>query len=1046
MSLHKEISFESEICQHLIKTGWLCAEGDAAGYDRARAIFPADMLAWVQTTQPKAWETLTKNHGSKAEETLISRLRDQLDQRGTLDVLRHGVELLGLKTPLLLAQFKPALSINLNILERYAANRLRVIRQVRYSLHCENSIDLVLFLNGLPVATVELKTDFTQSIGDAIDQYRFDRNPKPKGQAAEPLLSFPSGALIHFAVSNKEVAMVTKLVGPATVFLPFNLGDDGAAGNPVNAAGGHRTAYLWEQVWARESWLEILGRYLIAQRDKKKQIEKVIFPRYHQLDVTRKLQAAVLADGPGSKYLIQHSAGSGKTNSIAWTAHFLSELHDSAQNKLFDTVLVVSDRNVIDAQLQEALFDFQRTSGVVATIKNTEGSKSAALAEALSGSKKIVVCTIQTFPFALEAVRNLAATQGKRFAVIADEAHSSQTGSAASQLKAVLSPDELLEISDGGEVSTEDILAAQMSNRAEDGGITFVAFTATPKNKTLELFGTRPDPSRKPAPDNIPRPFHVYSMRQAIEEGFILDVLLNYTPYSLAFKLAHNGQEVNEREVERNAAMKGIMGWVRLHPYNIAQKVQVVVEHFREFVSPLLNGKAKAMVVVGSRLEAVRWQLAIDKYILSNSYAMGTLVAFSGEVHDQDSGAEPFTENSKALNPRLKGRDIREAFKGDEYQILLVANKFQTGFDQPLLCGMYVDKRLAGIQAVQTLSRLNRAYPGKDTTYVLDFVNDTEEVLAAFKTYHTTAELSATTDPNLVFNLRSKLDGAGHYDDFEVDRVVAAELNPHAKQSDLIAALEPVQDRIMKRYQAAVAELKAAKDKHDQAATKASHDEMDALVLFKADMAAYLRLYTFLSQIFDYGNTGIEKRALFYKRLLPLLEFGRERQGIDLTKVVLTHHHLKDQGARDLPLSYGETPKLAPITEAGSGSVQEQQKVYMGELIAKLNDLFGSETSEQDQLRYVNGTILGKVAESTTLQQQAANNTKEQFASSPSLKIELQNAIIDSLDAHNAMSSKALNSTIVMDGLLDILLNHAGLYERLRGQVPGDQGSGIGGF
>jgi type I restriction enzyme, R subunit len=1041
MSLHKEISFESEICQHLIKTGWLYAEGDAAGYNRARAMFPADMLAWVQTTQPKAWETLTKNHGSKAEETLISRLRDQLDQRGTLDVLRHGVELLGLKTPLLLAQFKPALSINPNILERYAANRLRVIRQVRYSLHCENSIDLVLFLNGLPVATVELKTDFTQSIGDAIDQYRFDRNPKPKGQAAEPLLSFPSGALIHFAVSNKEVAMVTKLVGPATVFLPFNLGDDGAAGNPVNAAGGHRTAYLWEQVWARESWLEILGRYLIAQRDKKKQIEKVIFPRYHQLDVTRKLQAAVLADGPGSKYLIQHSAGSGKTNSIAWTAHFLSELHDSAQNKLFDTVLVVSDRNVIDAQLQEALFDFQRTSGVVATIKNTEGSKSAALAEALSGSKKIVVCTIQTFPFALEAVRNLAATQDKRFAVIADEAHSSQTGSAASQLKAVLSPDELLEISDGGEVSTEDILAAQMSNRAEDGGITFVAFTATPKNRTLELFGTRPDPSRKPAPDNIPRPFHVYSMRQAIEEGFILDVLLNYTPYSLAFKLAHNGQEVNEREVERNAAMKGIMGWVRLHPYNIAQKVQVVVEHFREFVSPLLNGKAKAMVVVGSRLEAVRWQLAIDKYILSNSYAMGTLVAFSGEVHDQDSGAEPFTENSKALNPRLKGRDIREAFKGNEYQILLVANKFQTGFDQPLLCGMYVDKRLAGIQAVQTLSRLNRAYPGKDTTYVLDFVNDTEEVLAAFKTYHTTAELSATTDPNLVFNLRSKLDGAGHYDDFEVDRVVAAELNPHAKQSDLIAALEPVQDRIMKRYQAAVAELKAAKDKHDQAATKASHDEMDALVLFKADMAAYLRLYTFLSQIFDYGNTGIEKRALFYKRLLPLLEFGRERQGIDLTKVVLTHHHLKDQGARDLPLSYGETPKLAPITEAGSGSVQEQQKVYMGELIAKLNDLFGSETSEQDQLRYVNGTILGKVAESTTLQQQAANNTKEQFASSPSLKIELQNAIIDSLDAHNAMSSKALNSTIVMDGLLDILLNHAGLYERLRGQNLGFQSS-----
>lgn len=1037
MSIHKEISFENEICHYLAANGWLYGEGDAAGYDRARALLPADILVWVQATQPKAWETLIKNHGSKAEETLLTRLRDQLDQRGTLDVLRHGVELLGLKTPLMLAQFKPALVINPDILERYAANRLRVVRQVRYSLHCENSIDLVLFLNGLPVATVELKTDFTQSIGDAIDQYRFDRNPKPKGQAAEPLLSFPSGALIHFAVSNKEVAMVTKLVGPSTVFLPFNLGDDGAAGNPINAAGGHRTSYLWEQVWARDSWLEILGRYLIAQRDKKKQIEKIIFPRYHQLDATRKLQAAVLADGAGCKYLIQHSAGSGKTNSIAWTAHFLAELHDAKAKKVFDTVLVVSDRNVIDAQLQDALFDFQRTTGVVATIKNTEGSKSAALAEALSGDKKIVVCTIQTFPFALEAVRTLSATQGKRFAVIADEAHSSQTGEAASKLKAVLSPDELKELNDGGEVSTEDILAAQMANRAEDGGITFVAFTATPKNKTLELFGTRPDPSRKPAPDNVPKPFHVYSMRQAIEEGFILDVLQNYTPYSLAFKLAHNGQEMSEREVERNAAMKGIMGWVRLHPYNIAQKIEVVVEHFREFVAPLLDGKAKAMVVVGSRLEAVRWQLAIEKYIQTHNYGFGTLVAFSGEVNDKESGVEPFTENSKALNPGLKGRDIREAFKSEEFRILLVANKFQTGFDQPLLCGMYVDKRLAGIQAVQTLSRLNRAYPGKDTTYVLDFVNDPAEVLAAFKTYHTTAELSATTDPDLVFNLRSKLDASGHYDDFEVSRVVEVELNLNAKQSELVAALEPVQDRIMKRYKAAVAALKATQDKKDGIAVKAAQDELDALVLFKGDMAAYLRLYTFLSQIFDYGNTGIEMRAIFYKRLLPLLEFGREREGIDLSKVVLTHHHLKDRGQRALPLSEGETPKLAPITEAGSGSVQEQQKVYMAELIEKLNDVFGAETSEQDKLRYVNGTILGKVAESVTLQQQAANNTKEQFANSPDLKTELQNAIIASYDAHTSMSTQALNSPIVMHGLLEILLNHSGLYEQLRSNARG---------
>lgn len=991
MSLHKEISFETEICDYLADHGWLYAEGDAASYDRSRTLFPSDVLAWVQATQPKAWETLSKNHGAQAGETLLARLRDQLDQRGTLDVLRHGVELLGLKQSLKLAEFKPALAINEDILARYAANRLRVVRQVRYSLHNENCIDLVLFVNGLPVATVELKTDFTQSIDDAIDQYRFDRNPRPKGQAAEPLLSFPAGALVHFAVSNSEVHMTTRLDGPATLFLPFNQGNEGAAGNPVNPQGGHRTAYLWEQVWARDSWLEIIGRYLIAQRDPKKQIKQIIFPRFHQLDVTRKLQTAVRSDGPGGKYLVQHSAGSGKTNSIAWTAHFLAELHDAQNKKVFDTVLVVSDRNVIDAQLQEALFDFQRTSGVVATITNKDGSKSGKLAEALSGDKKIVVCTIQTFPFALEAVRELSATQGKRFAVIADEAHSSQTGEAANKLKAVLSAEELAELNDGGEVSTEDILAAQMATRAEDGGITFVAYTATPKNKTMEIFGTRPDPSRKPAPDNVPKPFHVYSMRQAIEEKFILDVLQNYTSYKLAFKLAHEGKEIDDKEVERNAALKRIMGWVRLHPYNISQKVEVVVEHYRDYVMPLLAGHAKAMVVVGSRVEAVRWQIAIDKYIKANGYKIGTLVAFSGEVFDKPSGSDGFPENSHALNPNLKGRDIREAFKGDEYQILLVANKFQTGFDQPLLCGMYVDKRLAGIQAVQTLSRLNRAHPGKDTTYVVDFVNDAAEVLEAFKAYYATAELAATTDPNLVFNLRAKLDSAGHYDDFEVDRVVAVELNPNAKQSELVSALEPVVDRVMKRYKAAQEALKIAIVKEDEAATKVAQDELNSLILFKSDVGAFLRLYTFLSQIFDYGNTAIEKRAIFYKRLLPLLEFGREREGIDLSKVVLTHHHLKNLGKRAMPLNDGEMPKLEPITEAGSGSVQEPQKAYMGELIRKLNDLFGGETTDQDQLVYVNHVIKGKLLESETLKQQAANNTKEQFANSPDLAKELIN-------------------------------------------------------
>jgi type I restriction enzyme R subunit len=430
----------------------------------------------------------------------------------------------------------------------------------------------------------------------------------------------------------------------------------------------------------------------------------------------------------------------------------------------------------------------------------------------------------------------------------------------------------------------------------------------------------------------------------------------------------------------------------------------------------------------------VRWKLAIESFIKKNGYPIRTVVAFSGEVNDPESGPEPFTENSVALNPTLRGRDIRKAFMGEEYQILLVANKFQTGFDQPLLCGMYVDKRLAGIQAVQTLSRLNRAHPGKDTTYVIDFVNDPEEILESFKTYYATAELANTTDPNLVFNLRAKLDAAGYYDEYEVARVVEAELKPGAKQSDLVAAIEPVADRLMRKFTAARKALKEARDRKDEAAISAAQDEQNALILFKADLGAYVRLYTFLSQIFDYGNTALEKRAIFYRRLMPLLEFGREREGIDLSKVFLTHHNLKNQGKRPMQLS-GEAPKLEPTTEAGSGSVQEKEKAFLSEILQKVNDLFEGELTEQDKLVYVNNVIKGKLLESETLRQQATSNTKEQFANSPDLNQKLTDAIIGALDAHNTMSRQALDSEKVREGLKDVLINYAGLYEALRAAV-----------
>lgn len=1026
MNLHQEHHFEQEICQQLAANGWLYAEGDAAGYDREHGLYLPDLKAWLETTQADAWSSLVKTHGAQLDARVAERIRKNLDERGTLDVLRRGVEMVGLKAPLDLVQFRPAFSINPLIEERYAANRLRVVRQIKHSPNNHHDcVDLVLFLNGIAVATAELKSDFTQSVGDAVDQYRFDRHPHPKGGLIEPLLAFPGGALVHFAVSQAEVMMTTRLAGKDTFFLPFNRGNNGGAGNTLNP-DGFATSYLWEQVWQRDSWLNILHRYLIGKRNDKKQLTSVIFPRYHQLDATRKLVADVRANGAGQRYLIQHSAGSGKTNSIAWTAHFLADLHDEANQKLFDSVLVVSDRNVLDAQLQEAIFDFERTTGVVETITSDHGSKSAQLSQALKDGKKIIVCTIQTFPFALQEVQELAATEGKRFAVIADEAHSSQTGEAAAKLKQLLSAQELAELQDGGEVDTELHLIAGMGARAAgNNGLTYIAFTATPKTKTLELFG-------QVGVDGKPEPFHVYSMRQAIEEGFILDVLRNYTPYDLAFKLAHEGKELDHKQVERSAAVKGIMRWVRLHPYNIASKVQIVVEHFRENVQPLLGGRGKAMVVVGSRKEAVRWQKAIRSYIERQGYPLGVLVAFSGEVNDSDSFPEPVTESSKQLNPGLKGRDIRDAFAQPEFNLLLVANKFQTGFDQPLLCGMYVDKKLGGIQAVQTLSRLNRAHPGKDTTYVLDFVNEPADLLKAFKAYYDTAELEATTDPNLVFDLRSKLDASGHYDEFEVERVAKVETDPNGTQAQLSAAIAPVADRLLKRYKAAQQARAAALAAEDEKGAKAATDVIEALLLFRNDMGAFNRLYAFLSQMFDYGNTAIEKRFIFFKRLIPLLEFGRERDEVDFSKVVLTHHTLRRGATQSPSLSEEGSYKLPPIDATGSGHVQERQKVYLAEIIAKVNDLFEGQLSDDDQLLYVNGVLKGKLLENETLVQQAASNSKEQFANSPDLKDALVHAIMDALDAHTTMSGQALASDRVRNGLKEILMGPGQLYEGLR--------------
>lgn len=1036
MSIHKELAFEDGICAHLGTHGWLYEAGSADRYDRARALFVEDLATWVKESQPLTWATLEKVHGSATANVLADRLRAALDKQGTLHLLRNGLDVVGLKQAVVLCQFKPALGMNEALQARYAANRLRVVRQVRYSLHNENSIDLVLFVNGIPVATAELKSDYTQSVADAVDQYRYDRLPKAPGKnQPEPLLSFPGGALVHFAVSNSEVHMCTMLAGADTKFLPFNQGHDFGAGNPPNPNGAP-TAYLWENIWQRDGWLEILGRYIVPTKNDKKQITGWIFPRYHQLDAARKLVAAVLQDGPGGKYLIEHSAGSGKTNTIAWSAHFLADLHDANHQKLFDSVVVVSDRTVLDKMLREAIEAFERTLGVVAVVTGEGAAKSRQLADALAAGKKIVVCTVQTFPFAMEEVRRLSATKGKRFAVIADEAHSSQSGKAAAELKMVLTAEEQAALEDGAEVGIEDLLAAKMANRAaQDAGISYVALTATPKPKTLELFGRRPDPTRPAAKDNLPGAFHTYPMKQAIEEGFILDVLRNYTSYKMAFQLTHQGREVTEAEVDASEARKGIMGWVRLHPVNIAARVQIVVEHFRQNVAHLLAGQAKAMVVTASRKEAVRWMKAMEAYIKKQGYPIGLLVAFSGDVTDLESGPDPFNEIN--MNPGLLGRDIREAFATQHYAILLVANKFQTGFDQPLLCAMYVDRKLGGIQAVQTLSRLNRAHPGKDTTYVVDFVNEPEEILAAFKQYHATAELAGVSDPNVVLDLRNKLDAMGLYDQFEVERVARVAVNTKGKQADLDAAIGPASNRLLVRFKQAQQESK--NEPTGSKTEQAAKDQMEALLLFKRDLGSYIRVYEFLGQVFDYGNTDYEKLYLFARMLLPLLEFGREREGIDLSALRLTHHKMRDLGQQRLNL--GSAPPaapLAPIMEIGSGQVQEKHKLRLHEIIQAINDLFVGEITDGDAVAYVDSVLKTKLLESATLRAQAAVNTKEQFSNSPSLPEELQNAIMDAMAAHESMSKQALNSEAIQARILSVLLGPGGLWEALRqtGRVP----------
>jgi type I restriction enzyme, R subunit len=1070
-----ELVFQNDMIQQMVANGWLL--GTADKYNRELALYEDDVLGFVKDTQDEQWQKFCALYPNNPEQKFVERVAAQLAKAdpnaankemrtfGTLGVLRH--ELRDRGTRFSLCQFKPEHDLNPATLARYKQNRLRVVPELVYSpwataAHLAETgskanawrIDLVLFVNGLPVATLELKSEFKQAVHNAIKQYKTTRlSIDPITKKPEPLLTFKRGALVHFAVSQYEVYMATRLEGEDTFFLPFNKGTkDGGAGNDVPVDVTHyATDYLWNEVLLPDNLLNILARFVHLQIEEKEdwegrkyKKESLIFPRYHQWDVVSRLVNAAKAEGPGHKYLIQHSAGSGKSNSIAWVAHQLSSLYDANGNKQFHSVIVVTDRTVLDAQLQDTIYQFEHTDGVVGRINQQEGdgSKSEKLAAALESSQPIIIVTIQTFPFVLKAIENSVSLKERNYVVIADEAHSSQSGSTARQLKEVLMVDG---VGEDDELTTEDILDAAVALRRASGNLSYLAFTATPKTKTLELFGRLPNPAEPPSKTNKPAAYHVYSMRQAIEEGFILDVLKNYTNYKVAYNLAMKIQ-AGDQEVESKKAKVKLNQWVRLHDYNISQKVQVIVEHFKNNVMGLLGGQAKAMAVTSSRKEAVRYKLAFDRYIAENGYQkIHAMVAFSGEVefNEKDPNAEAllgvkFTEIN--MNPKLKGRDMRKAFDADDYQVMIVANKFQTGFDQPKLCAMYVDKKLAGVECVQTLSRLNRTYLGKAETgtFVLDFFNEPQEVLDAFQPYYQTAELADVSDPNLVFDLFDKLRAAGIFTWQEVEQFCNAFFVKSKSNAAIANICKPAVERWQKRYKSAVEAYRQAKEIFER--TKKTKDavlianaeksfkeckqEKDALEIFKKDLGTFLRFYEFMSQIVDYDNKELEKLSLYARNLRPMLrETVTDDDDVDLNAIELSHYRLSKIRQQDLALQQNaEDYKLEPTDAVGTAKAKDKKVEFLSQIVHRLNELFiTDQLTDKDMVNYAY-TIRDKVKENEVVMRQLENNSAEQAMLGDFPKA-VDDAILDSSDAHRNQMMQLLSDPKKAAGFAKIVFD-----------------------
>lgn len=942
MSGHTEIAFEAAI-EHGLLTSDRYQKRAPNAFDPASAIFPEDAIGFVRDSQPTRWAQLESMLKDRTAATVIDSVTKELASKGTLGVLRHGFKCYGKE--LRLAYFQPNSAMNPESGAQYIANRLTITRQLAFASQVLKRpdgmprkciIDVVLSVNGLPVVTVELKNPLTgQRAEDARKQYMLDRDGR------DPLFRFRERTLVHFALDPDEAWMTTELKGAETISLPFNRGDNFGAGNPP-VEGNWKTHYLWDEVLRADSLLDILQRFMhldVSERTvdtptgkRTVRREAMIFPRYHQLDAVRKLLGHARAHGPGRNYLIQHSAGSGKSNSIAWLAHRLASLHDSADAKVFDSIIVITDRRVLDQQLQNTIYQFEHKTGVVEKIdENTQQ-----LAKALAGGTPIIISTIQKFPFISQAIRTLEQngeelklnTAGKRFAVIVDEAHSSQSGETVAALKGILNKDGIADAIAGqlGEEEDDELseetkaaILKEMMSRARQPNLSFFAFTATPKFKTKVVFD-------EPGPSGT-APFHEYSMRQAIEEGFILDVLQNYTTYKRFFGLIK--QVEHDPEVPKKAAAKALGRFLELHPVNIEQVVQVIIEHFRLKVMHELGGRAKAMVVTASRISAVRYKQAFDRYIKDKGYTgIRALVAFSGTVEDPDQPGSCFTE--VGMNNGLAERELPERFAGDDYRVLLVAEKYQTGFDQPLLHTMYVVKKLAGVQAVQALSRLNRTAPGKTRTFVLDFRNEENEIFKAFKPYYEATSVGENADPQKLNELHHKLLQPAIFTPQDVTDFAVVWFKPRRDPSGQDHRLiNAILDRCVARFR-----------EH----TEVEQEEFRGLLI------AFRNLYGFLSQILPYFDEELERFYAFVRNLAPKLPQPGDGASFTLDNdVALKFFRLQQVSDGTIDLSQGHADPLKGPTDVGTGK-QKDTAIALSTLVDQLNERFGTDFKEADQL------------------------------------------------------------------------------------------------